>query len=442
MKKQSRWVVWLLAALIFTLGVVACGPAQPPVETETEGETAAEATPAADSEAGATSEEASSDVFDAELPTPEPLVLDGAVVTDSGLQYVEKTAGDGDNPQNGDMVVMHFIGTLPDGTLFADTYSQGQPLTAIIGRNQLPGSGWDEGVQMMKVGGEAQMILPPDIAFSEQFQGIVPPDTPIILDVELVEIKIPPQPTAVSEGDLETTDSGLQFFDLETGDGAAAEEDGLVSTDYTLWVREEDGSDTFIASSEDRGGPLSFVLGKGDVVFPGWEEGVSTMQAGGTRQLIIPPELGLGEVGGGGSIPPNATLVLEITLVDAQEPVKQTEVDPDDYIETESGLKYYDIVEGDGPSPEEGQVVVVHYSGWLEDGTKFDSSIDRGQPFTFPLGTGSVIPGWDEGVADMQVGGVRQLVIPSDLGYGDAGSGLIPPGATLIFDIELLSIQQ
>jgi len=132
---------------------------------------------------------------------------------------------------------------------------------------------------------------------------------------------------------------------------------------------------------------------------------------------------------------------MEIELVDVAEPVEMTEVDEADYIETESGLKYYDIVEGDGPMPEEGQIVIVDYTGWLEDGTKFDSSVDRGQPFTFPLGTGSVIAGWDEGVATMKVGGKRQLMIPADLAYGEGGSGSIPPGATLIFDVELLDVQ-
>jgi peptidylprolyl isomerase len=105
-------------------------------------------------------------------------------------------------------------------------------------------------------------------------------------------------------------------------------------------------------------------------------------------------------------------------------------------------LKYYDIVEGEGASPEEGETVVVHYTGWLEDGTQFDSSVDRGQPFTFPLGVGGVIVGWDEGVATMKIGGKRQLLIPADLAYGESGSGPIPPGSTLIFDVELLDIEQ
>ena len=109
---------------------------------------------------------------------------------------------------------------------------------------------------------------------------------------------------------------------------------------------------------------------------------------------------------------------------------------------TASGLSYEDEVEGTGPSPQQGQIAVVHYTGWLTDGTKFDSSRDRGQPFSFPVGQGQVIRGWDEGVATMQTGGKRKLTIPPELGYGTRGAvGVIPPNATLIFDVELLEIR-
>jgi len=108
---------------------------------------------------------------------------------------------------------------------------------------------------------------------------------------------------------------------------------------------------------------------------------------------------------------------------------------------TDSGLKYQDKTIGEGDVAQAGQRVSVHYTGWLEDGTKFDSSKDRNTPFDFNLGAGQVIRGWDEGVAGMQVGGERKLTIPSDLGYGAAGAGgVIPPNATLIFDVELLGI--
>jgi peptidylprolyl isomerase len=115
-------------------------------------------------------------------------------------------------------------------------------------------------------------------------------------------------------------------------------------------------------------------------------------------------------------------------------------------IQTASGLQYEDTVVGGGASPQKGQQCVMHYTGWLWlDGTrgaKFDSSVDRGKPFSFPLGMGRVIKGWDEGVASMRTGGKRTLLIPPDLGYGARGAGgVIPPGATLLFEVELLEIQ-
>jgi len=111
-------------------------------------------------------------------------------------------------------------------------------------------------------------------------------------------------------------------------------------------------------------------------------------------------------------------------------------------IQTATGLEYVDLVEGTGATPKPGETVSVHYTGWLKSGQKFDSSVDRGEPFAFPIGKGRVIKGWDEGVATMKVGGKRKLIIPAHLGYGDRGAGnVIPPGATLIFEVELLGVQ-
>ena len=108
---------------------------------------------------------------------------------------------------------------------------------------------------------------------------------------------------------------------------------------------------------------------------------------------------------------------------------------------TSSGLKYTDSVVGDGKSPEKGKKVTVHYTGKLTNGKKFDSSVDRGDPFAFTIGVGQVIKGWDEGVMSMKVGGKRTLTIPAALGYGAQGAGgAIPPNAELIFDVELLGV--
>jgi FKBP-type peptidyl-prolyl cis-trans isomerase len=112
-------------------------------------------------------------------------------------------------------------------------------------------------------------------------------------------------------------------------------------------------------------------------------------------------------------------------------------------VTTASGLKYEDLKVGTGAEAKAGQTVTVHYAGTLTDGTKFDASRDRGEPYRFPLGAGAVIKGWDEGVAGMKVGGRRKLTVPSELGYGERGTpgGPIPPNATLVFDVELLSVE-
>lgn len=113
--------------------------------------------------------------------------------------------------------------------------------------------------------------------------------------------------------------------------------------------------------------------------------------------------------------------------------------DADGFYTSSTGLQFKDISKGDGPRPRPGQTVTVHYTGWLTNGQKFDSSVDRGQPFEFVIGSGNVIKGWDEGVKGMHIGGQRRLLIPPQLGYGAKGSGdSIPPNAKLVFDVQLL----
>jgi len=142
---------------------------------------------------------------------------------------------------------------------------------------------------------------------------------------------------------------------------------------------------------------------------------------------------------------PLAALSLLVMLVSASTPVGAADGPSKTTgkgTKTPSGLQYWDLKKGTGPVAKSGQTVKVHYTGWLTDGKKFDSSIDRGDPIAFKLGGGMVIKGWDEGVAGMKVGEKRQLQIPPSLGYGDRGAGgVIPPNATLLFEVELLEIK-
>jgi peptidylprolyl isomerase len=131
-------------------------------------------------------------------------------------------------------------------------------------------------------------------------------------------------------------------------------------------------------------------------------------------------------------------MLLAMPAFAAQDAAKDTKT-----VTTASGLKYIDKMVGKGASPTKGKQVKVHYTGTLENGKKFDSSVDRNEPFVFVIGVGQVIPGWDEGVMSMKVGGKRRLIVPAKLGYGAAGAGgVIPPNATLIFDVELLDVQR
>jgi peptidylprolyl isomerase len=370
---------------------------------------------------------------------PTPIVLTGGTTTASGLQYIMLVNGSGDAPKPGNIIKMHYIAKLADGTELANTYTDNQPATTVWGRKELL-PGWEEGVGLMKAGGKISLVMPPALAFGADGSGSIPPNTPILMEVELLGVSPAPQPTAVKIEQMTKSATGLQYFDITKGDGTAAAKSSNVSTHFTLWVKAASGYDYVVASEPST--PIAFVVGRGDKVFPGWDEGVIGMKVGGKRYLEIPSELGLGAQGSGTIIPPNATLVMEISLVSSRDPQVATKVDDKNFVTTPSGLKYYDLKPGTGAKPAVGQTVVVQYTGWLQDGTQFDTSVDSGTPFSFQLGTGNVIPGWDEGVAGMQVGGKRQLVIPPALAYGDAGAGnVIPPNSTLIFEVELVEIK-
>ena len=239
--------------------------------------------------------------------------------------------------------------------------------------------------------------------------------------------------------DAVKTSSGLQYEDLNIGDGAEAQAGQLVQVHYRGFL----DNGTMFDSSVRRGEPFQFALGKQQVI-AGWDEGVAGMKVGGKRILVIPPHIGYGAQGAGNVIPPNAVLTFEVQLLGLQTlpELPNAPAKVESYQTDPNGLQYAILAPGTGAEAKLWDTVAVHYTGWLEDGTRFDSSIPRGQALEFRLGQRQVISGWEEGIRGMNVGEKRQLRIPPNLGYGRRGAGnVIPPNATLIFDVELVGIK-
>lgn len=253
--------------------------------------------------------------------------------------------------------------------------------------------------------------------------------------------------------DYVTLKSGLKYNEVKVGTGAEAKNGDLIEIHFKGWVI-KDSSDLFsdwsvdstkkadlIADSYAMNQPMKIVLGTESFI-KGSEEGIVGMKAGGQRTIIIPANLGYGAEGMG-PIPPNSNIRVLVELVSTKEAAvaKMWDVDSTLFKTTATGLKYAIIKEGEGELVGKEKQITVHYSGFLLDGTKFDSSVERDEPFTFVAGVGQVIPGWDEGVQLMKKGSKARLIVPSALAYGERDLGKIPPNSTLIFDVEVLDVK-
>ncbi len=228
-----------------------------------------------------------------------------------------------------------------------------------------------------------------------------------------------------------TEEEGLDVLDRVVGQGPAAKEGQCLTLLYTGWL--ENGHK--FGSSIDENKSYGFHLNVGQEI-EGWHKGIRGMRVGGVRRLIIPPGLAYGNTGKD-PIPPNATVIYEIELLGIADLPEGATCKGSEL----PAVQIEDLDVGDGQTAAEGQCLSVHYTGWLENGTKFDSSVDRNRPFQFQLGANQVIMGWDKGVPGMRVGGKRKLTIPPHLGYGNKGILVgLPNNATLTFEIELLDI--
>ncbi len=262
---------------------------------------------------------------------------------------------------------------------------------------------------------------------------------------------------------VKTSPDGFYYNIDREGGGALAKDGEFVVVHYTGTLLSGKKFD----SSVDRNEPFYFPVGKGQVI-RGWDKGIPLFSVGSKGRLYLPSAVAYGAQGAGGDIPPNTPLIFDIEVLNvfptetalqayiqgeaAKKGAAQRDIDEKLIVEyatrnnlkmqrTASGLGYVIEKQGDGARAEANKNVKVHYSGFLLDGTKFDSSIDRGQPFEFPLGQGRVIKGWDEGIQLFNVGGKGKLIIPSSLAYGSRGVSVIPANSVLMFDIEVVDIK-
>lgn len=233
------------------------------------------------------------------------------------------------------------------------------------------------------------------------------------------------------------TASGLEYTIKEKGTGKKAQVGDKVVVHYTGKLT----NDTVFDSSVSRGQPFTFKLGAGQVI-KGWDEAFQILQVGDKATIKLGPELGYGERAMG-KIPANSTLIFDVELIDVIEGIRPYDVKGKDTITTPSGLKYI-IVQANksGEQVVAGSKVTANYNAYLKDGTMFDSSIERNQPLKSIVGKGKLFPGLDEGFTLLRKGEKAKLLIPSKLAFGEKGSGPIPANADIVFDVEVVDIQQ
>jgi FKBP-type peptidyl-prolyl cis-trans isomerase len=266
--------------------------------------------------------------------------------------------------------------------------------------------------------------------------------TAIVLSITIASCSSEPSTTTPEQAvsapvALDTTlENGLSIKDTQLGSGIPADSGHYFIAHYIGYLE----NDEIFDSSYERNTPINFQLGKGQVI-QAFEHGLKGMREGGKRTLIAPASLAYGDQGIAGIIPANSNLRFEVEMLRVIVPPQPWDISNSRIQTTDSGIEYVIVESGNGEQPLPQQMVSVHYAGYLDNGQLFDSSHLRSDPFRFTVGTGEVIPGWEEIIRQMRVGEKRTIMIPPNLAYGETGiEGTIPANAKLRFDIELLEV--
>ncbi len=365
--------------------------------------------------------------------TKEPVFIEH----ESGFRYQITKKGNGITPVDNDIVKVHYKLMLQDSTLIDSSYEREEPASFKLGAGQVI-KGWDIALSEFPGGTEVTLILPPDLAYGDRTAGQIPANSVLIFYLKIMDVIPAPKPYVLSDNYIVAeTESGLKYTIVEKGSGPKLTKGMRVLVHYTGFFEDMSVFD----SSFERKEPVDIILGR-SMVIKGWEEGLTQLRKGDKARLWVPYELAYGEQGRG-PIPPRTDLIFDIEIMEADEmkKVEPFQTAGKDTLSTETGLQYIIVNGGRGDYPVEGSVITVHYTGYLTDGKIFDSSVERRESFTFVLGQGQVISGWDEGIALMRKKSRYRFIVPPDMAYGQRQVGPIPPNATLIFDVELLDFE-
>ena len=410
--------------------------------------------------------------------------------TDTGLYYKIHVSNDTLKPVLSDIVTIDMEYGLKDSMIFSSIKSK-RPVQIPVIEPQFKGDFY-EALTYLSVGDSATFIISADSFFhitarSPKLPPFIDSNSVLYFNVKLngiqteEEIKKEEQERnamlKIEEGEklklylndnkitTKPTESGLYYIVTKKGKGSRIDTGNYVKIHFT--INTIDGNKIF--STRDRGEPIEIEYGK-KFDTDGLEEALGKMKKGEKANLIVPSSIAFGEMGRGGVIPPFSTLLYDVEIINIRSKaeydkekalerekqkaenqklmnIEKTKINK--YIKdnnittkpTKDGLYYIETLKGTGKKAGDEKKVKVHYTLYLTDGTKLQSSLDGGQPFEFTLGKGQVIRGWDEGISMMNEGGKAELIVPSIIGYGERGKGKdIPPFTPLVFEVELLEV--
>jgi len=354
------------------------------------------------------------------------------------LKFITK--GSGSLPRSGDYLLVHYTGYLQNNYLFDSSIQNGEPLGFNLGVGQVI-KGWDEALRRSPEGSKIQVVVYPEAGYGNQSVGKIPANSTLFFEIELIKViaQTPIEPYNIKNQKIKKLSNGIRYAFVNQVDGIKPDTNYIVTIHFTGYLPDGTIFDTSILNGE----PEKFVVGSPEII-AGINLAVQNMSKGSKARFFIPYKLAFGKDGYSTLIPPKTDVIFDIEMLDIKEPQVIAPYQPHcDSIALDSGVYYFPIEATEGMKPKQGEIVSIHYSGYYEDGTLFDSSIKRDQPVMFMIGENHIIPGLEKAILHMSPGDKIRVFIPWQQAYGEEGNPpIIPPKTNLIFDIHLLDFIQ